>query len=356
MTPHRSFLVLAFAALVARPALAQTPAPKPAPAKGAATSSPAQAPSPPTSPSAPPAASAAPPSLGESLTGDAKSNYEAGKLLFGVSDFAAALIKFTAAHDASKDPRLLWNMATCEDKLHHYAKAVALVRAYLKEGGSLLSDQDRSDADGTVKAMEPLTSTVRLGVNEPGADVYIDDLLVGQTPVEPQLVDIGVHKVRVHKAEFEEVSQDVTVSGGATVSLDVYLRPIVHEGRVVIHAGARDAIALDGQSVGVELWAGTLKSGGHTLRVTASGMIPYQAEVLVQDGQTRELNVTLNPEPSKGILPTWAWVAGGVVLAGGAGVGAYFLLKPTSKYDGPSGNLGPGLVQASAPGHALIRY
>ena len=351
MTPNRFLLALGFAVLVPGVALAQ--APKPGAGKGPSPS-PAAPPAPSQAPAA--AAPAAPPSLGDTLTGDAKSNYEAGKLLFGVSDYAAALIKFTAAHDASKDPRLLWNMATCEDKLHHYAKAVALVRAYLKDGGSLLTDQDRSDADGTVKAMEPLTSTVRLGVNEPGADVYIDGALIGQTPLEPQLVDIGVHKVRVQKAGFDEVSQDVTVSGGATLSLDVFLRPIVHEGKVVIHAGERDAIALDGQSVGVQLWSGTLKSGGHTLRVTASGMLPYQAEVLVQDGQTREINVTLNPEPSKALLPAWAWITGGVVLAGGAGVGAYFLLKPTSKYDGPSGNLGPGLVQASAPVRALVRY
>ena len=332
--------------VLASSAFAQGPA-RPAKASPAVASTPPAAAAAPATPAAPPA----PPSLADTLTGTAKADYEAGKLLFGVSDFAAALIKFTAAHAASKDARLFWNIATCEGKLHHYARAVGLVRQYLTEGGSLLSDQDKSDAAQTIQAMEPLTSTMRVTVNETGADVFLDDQLIGQTPLEPLLVDIGVHKLRVHKAEFEEAAEDVTVNGGAQLLADLKLRPIVHEGRVSVTAGPKDAIAIDGQTVSVGLWSGSLKSGGHTLRVTAPSMVPYQNEVLVQDGQSRDIRVTLNAEASKGILPAWAWIAGGVVVAGGAATGAYFLFKPTSKYDGPAGNLGPGLVQAGAPVH-----
>jgi hypothetical protein len=318
---------------VARPAGAQ-PAAKPAPAKT-------------------PAAAAAPatPSLSDTLTGTAKADYEAGKLLYGVSDFGAALIKFNAAHDASHDPRLLWNIATCEGKLHHYAKAVGMLHDYLKDGGALLSDQDRADAAQTIQAMEPLTSTMRLTVNEPGADVFMDEQLLGKTPMEAMLVDIGVHKVRVHKDEFGDATENVTVNGGAQLLLDLKLHPIVHEGRITVMAREKDAIAIDGTATAVGSWSGVLKSGGHTLRVTAPGMVPYQSEVLVQDDQSRDLRVTLNPEPSKGLLPAWAWIAGGVVVAGGLGAGAYVLFKPTSTYTGPSGTLPPGIVQANAPVH-----
>jgi hypothetical protein len=345
-----------FVLLTATSALAQPPAPaKPAAGAPAAVVPPPPAPPappgavPPPPPSAPVAAPS-PLSLGETLTGTTKEAYESGRLLFAVGDFAAALIKFTAAYDASKDVRLLWNVATCEGKLHHYARAVGLVRNYLKDGQAILSDQDKADADQTVRALEPLTSTMRITINEPGADVFLDDQAIGQSPIDALLVDIGVHKVRAHKAEFEESTQDVTVNGGAVLAVDLTLRPIVHEGRVNVHAGAKDAIMVDGQPSGVSLWGGTLRSGGHTLRVTAQGMLPYQTEVLVQDGQTREIDVTLNPEPSKG-LPAWVWIAGGAVVAGGLGTGGYFLFKPTSKYEGPSGNLGPGLVQASAHVH-----
>jgi hypothetical protein len=337
---------LLFAALlggaVASPALAQKAA---APAKATAPAVPA--PAAPAAPATPPAPTT--PSLSDTLSGTAKTDYEAGKLLFGVSDFGAALIKFTSAHDASKDPRLYWNIASCEGKLHHYAKAVGMLQTYLKEGGALLSDQDRYDATQTMTAMQPLTSTMRVTSSEAGAEVYLDDQLVGTTPLDPMLVDIGVHKVRLHKTEFDEASEQVTVSGGAQLLVDLKLRQTVHEGRVSVAAGPKDAIAIDGQGVGIGQWSGPLRSGGHTLRVTASSMLPYQTEVLVQDGQSRQISVTLNPEPSKGLLPAWVWVAGGVVVAGGAGAGIYLATKQSPQYSGPVGNLGTGVVQASAP-------
>jgi hypothetical protein len=223
-----------------------------------------------------------------------------------------------------------------------------MLRTYLKDGGAMLSDQDKTDASQTVSAMEPLTSTMKITSSETDAEVYLDDQLVGKTPLEPLLVDIGVHKVRVHKAEFDEGSEEVTVSGGAQLLVDLKLKQTVHEGRVAVSAGPKDAITIDGQPVGIGQWSGALHSGGHTLRVTAPSMLPYQTEVLVQDGQSRTINVTLNPEPSKG-LPAWVWVGGGVLVAGGLSTGAYFLFKPSPQYTGPTGNLGTGLVQAHAP-------
>jgi hypothetical protein len=129
----------------------------------------------------------------------------------------------------------------------------------------------------------------------------------------------------------------------------VTLTRVVHVGHLSVHAGLHDAIVIDGTPTGVGDWSGSLPSGGHSLRVSAPNMLPYQTEVLVQDEQTRDIPVTLNPEPRSGGLPAWAWIAGGVVLAGGLGTGGYLLFKPTSKYEGPTGNLGPGIVQANAP-------
>ena len=91
-----------------------------------------------------------------------------------------------------------------------------------------------------------------------------------------------------------------------------------------------------------------LPSGGHTLKVTAPKFRVYQAEVLIQDKQSRDVAVTLEAEPSKG-LPAWAWITGGVVVAGGLAVGGYFIFKKDPTYDGPVGNLQISSVQANAP-------
>jgi hypothetical protein len=269
-------------------------------------------------------------------------------MLFAVNDFAGALIKFTSVYTNTKDPHALRSMCVCENKLHHYAKALPLLRRYVSEGGALLSEQERTDAGATIKAIEPLTSTVWVAVSEAGADVFVDEERVGQSPIEPFPVDIGVHRLRAHKAEFQDFVVDFTVTGGAKVTIEPKLLPVVHEGRLRVTVGPKDAITIDGTPVAVGSWTGALKSGGHTLNVTAPDMLAYQTELLIQDGQSRDIGVTLNPEPRKG-LPAWLWIGGGVVLAGGLGTAGYFLFKPSPKYDGPVGNVVPGIVQASAP-------
>jgi hypothetical protein len=331
--------------LFAQGALAQ---PKAAPTKPGTKPAPAAAvpPAPPEPPAPPPG----PPTLSESLTGAAKGDYESGKLLYTDGDYAGALVKFSSAYDASKDPRLLYNMASAEKSLRHYAKALGLLRQYAKDDTKVLSEQDKKEADELIKVMEPFTAKLLVNVSEQGADVTIDDEAVGKSPVEPVVVDIGTRKLRVHKDEFEDFSKELPVGGAAQVAVEVKLVKIVHEGRLVVKTAKDATIAIDDKVVGSGDWAGTLPSGGHTLKVTAPKMRVYQSEVLIQDKQSRDVAVTLEPEPSKG-LPAWAWIGGGVLLTGGLVTGGYFLFKQSPTYQGPDGNLSPGVVQANAPIH-----
>lgn len=300
--------------------------------------SPALAQEPP-APEAPAEAPAAPPPLSESLTGDAKAEYESAKLLFADGDNAGAAIKFKSAYDKSGDPRLLWNMAACEKNLRHYSVALKELRRYLAEGGDKLTEQDRAEAEELIKVMEPFTAKLVIKVSEPGAEVYVDDELVGTSPIEPVVVDFGPRRVRVKKAEFEEVTKEIPVGGAAEVAVDVPLVKMVHEGRIAVNAPADATIAIDGKVVGGGAWSGTLASGGHTLRVTAPKKLPYQTEVYLQDKESRTVNVTLDNEPSKGV-PTWVWIAGGVVVAGGITTAGIFAFGGgESTYEGPRGNL-----------------
>lgn len=78
----------------------------------------------------PPAPAAAPSTISDTLTGQVRKDYDTARVLLADGDFGGALVKFTAAYDASKDGRLLWNIAACEKTLRHYARAVALLRRY----------------------------------------------------------------------------------------------------------------------------------------------------------------------------------------------------------------------------------
>ena len=274
----------------------------------------------------------------------AKAEYEAGKVLFADKDFANAIVKFEKAYELSKDPRLLWNVAVCQKNLRRYAKMLVTLRKLLADGGPLLTEQDRKDADDLAKTAESFVSKLSLVVNEPGAKIVVDGEEVGATPLgEPLLVDVGPRKVRIEKAGFVTIERTVEVAGGGTMALELAMVKEIHEGRLVVVAGEGDIIAIDGKVVGQSRYEGVLPSGGHTLRVSAEGMMTYQSEVVLKDNEKRNVPVTLNPV-AQDMTETILWIAGGVVLAAGAAIGGVLLFQPTEK-DAVDGSITPGVVQ-----------
>jgi hypothetical protein len=235
--------------------------------------------------------------LAESLTGDAKRDYQTGKLLAGDGDFAGAALKFQAAYGASHDPRLLWNVAYCEKQLRHYARVIALLKRYEAEGGTLLTVRDRKDAHELAAALAPFTTTVKITASEDGAEIFVDDERVGRSPLaEPLVVDIGTHRIRATKAGFLDAVATVPVGGGLDVPVELRLEKEIHQGTIVIHAPPGAAITLDDQPAGVGSAERVVESGGHQLRVQAAGMRPFQTEVVVRDKETRTLDVALERE------------------------------------------------------------
>jgi hypothetical protein len=235
--------------------------------------------------------------LAQSLTGTAKAAYDAGRVLAADGDFAGALVKFKAAYDESHDPRVLWNVAFCEKNLRRYAKVVATLQRYEAEGGALLTDKDRKDARDLITTIEPFTTKMTIHVNEDGAQIFVDDELVGTSPLSgPVVLDIGERRVKVTKDGFAPFERSTPVGGSAAVSLDVALQKVVHQGRLVVKAPAGSTIFLDEQEVGKGALDQVVSSGGHQLRVTAPGMRPFRSEVVVQDNETRSVDVVLDRE------------------------------------------------------------
>lgn len=307
--------------LLASTSLAQTAAPPVVEAPRAAPPPP-----PPTPPTAPPAPTGPKP-LAESLTGDAKAEYEAGRLAFAAGDFATASVKFGAAHEHSNDARLLFNMAVCARRLNKWSRVLVYIQRYKKEGGVLLSDQDRKDADELIGAVKQFVSPLKLTIDPPGAKVFVDDEQVGVSPLEePVLVDAGQRRIRVSKQGFQDFQRVEDAPGGKEIAAAITLKPA--KGRLVIGAAPSDSIAVDGNVVGVGKWEGELPSGSHSVRVSGKGMRPQSQEIVVKDDETRRLDITLS---SEGSTPLWMYVGGGVLAAAAIGGGAYLLLRDDKK-------------------------
>jgi len=291
---------------------------------------------------------APPKPLAESLTGKAKQSYDIAVMLHGSGDLQGASWRFLSAHDESGDVRLLWNAAVCEQGMRHYSKAIDLVRRYLDSRSPLITAEAEQGARAFLDAALPLTARLVVSSSEPGARLFVDDESMGTFPFqEPPRVDFGTRRIAVEKSGFVSYTQRLTVTSSDDVHLNVKLARRVHQGRLVVKAGHQDAIFVDRKLVGIGTFGGALPSGNYALRVTAEGARPFEHALTIEDDRTRAIDVTLQRENVMSGIPTWLWVAGGVVLAAGATTGAYFALS--------SGEESPDGSTADAQVHVPLR-
>lgn len=349
------FMLLGLASIATAQPSTSASSPAPPPSTPASPSVPTPAsPSVSTPPPPPAAVRATPPKpppsgpLARTLSPTAKASYDAARLLFADADYGGALLKFQQAYDEAKDARLLWNMASCEEKVRHYSKASALLTRYLDEAKASLTPQDRVDAFELIRTLATFTAPLVVTSDQDGVDVAIDGEPAGTTPIAaPITVDQGSRHVVGKKAAYEDSIKEVAVNGGVPANVTFAMVKIVHEGRVTITAGAHDAIAIDGVVVGEQRFDGVIPSGGHTLRVTALGMRSYQTELTIADGAVRSLSVTLEAEVKPSSVPWWLVATGGAILVAGASVGGYFLFKQPANGEAPVGTAPPGTVMLS---------
>ncbi|WP_438013951.1 PEGA domain-containing protein [Sorangium sp. So ce315] len=252
----------------------------------------------------------------------AKAEYITGGALFRQGDYSGAGERFHRAYELSRDHRLLWDVARCHKEMRRYARLLKTLDRMEAEAGAALTVDERKDIVELRAFAERLVSRMEILASAPGATVFVDGEVVGTTPFpEPVPVDIGERQIRIVKPGFKELTRTETVAGGGQIAFSAALEKIAPRGRLRVVAGSNDAIAVDGKVVGRGAWEGSVPSGAHLLRVTAPGMLAYQADVLVRDGESRRIEVKL--DDARGRAVSWLWLGGGAaLLAGGLITGA----------------------------------
>jgi hypothetical protein len=279
--------------------------------------------------------------LAQVLTGHAKEAFEAAQLLVERADFASAYTKFAQAYDLSGDARLLFNMALCESRLRDYARMKQLLGRYQREAGATLSDEDKERIAGAVSHIETVVGRVDLVVNEAGAAVLVDGELAGTTPLaEPLILNMGDHTLSVRKRGFQPLTRALSIAGGSASRMAVQLLPSTRSGRLVVTTDDAAAIDVDGQLVGSGHFEGPFSAGAHELQISEPGKVSYRAQVEVHDGETRTLLMTLVDKEHRAPA-VWPWLATGGVVAAGAVVAGFLLLKSPDKTAAGGGNAFP---------------
>ena len=172
---------------------------------------------------APPPARAEP--ANEIGRAEAKRLLRAGTAAYERRDYSSALADFQAAHAAFPSARIQYNLGQTLRELHRPVEATKAFEAFLKESDRITSQQ-RSEVTAALKQLEPEIARVTLLANVPDAEVEIDGVAQGKTPLaDPVVVAPGRHDIALSCPGFAPLRETITVAGGEQRKTNLVLQP-----------------------------------------------------------------------------------------------------------------------------------
>ncbi len=164
----------------------------------------------------------------------ASEHFQRGVQFYRERDFRNALIEFKRAHEVAPSYQVLFNLGQTSFELKDYVEAKKSFEAYLEQGGDKIDAERKQEVQAELAKLENYVAHIALTANVDGAEIAIDDIEVGTTPLsEPLLVSAGRRKVELRKAGYAPLVRYVDVGGGETkpvvlelVSLEVKPAPL----------------------------------------------------------------------------------------------------------------------------------
>ena len=180
-----------------------------------------------------------------------------------------------------------------------------------------LSDQARLRTTeihrAVVQLLEPSTYVGSLTVqcNVAGASVYVDDALVGTTPLDTlPALRAGPHRLRVSKAGHRDLHRfvDVTYRRATTVEVDLHRGAILSQSvdvvaptgtgsLYVVSAEAGLWVRVDGEPIAPTRFTAPIDAGAgvRTISIRKPGLPPVTRKVVIEPGRRTQLDVTTGP-------------------------------------------------------------
>ena len=163
----------------------------------------------------------------------ASKRFRRGVILFREGAFRAALIEFERAYELKPHFALLSNIGQTHLELGDYLAASNTLRRYLEVGGTDVPPERREKVEKQLASLQERIAVLNISVNLEGAQIFIDEELVGKSPLPQNLaVNVGRHVVRVRSSEGIEDSKVLDVAGGDVRELSFTLEQSANEAAV----------------------------------------------------------------------------------------------------------------------------
>ncbi len=272
----------------------------------------------------------------EAKRAEAEQSSDLGKQAYRDKQYEEAYKHFDKAYSIFAEPKYLYNMARCQEKLSKYTEAVALLERYIttyKTANAGAEPPDVKDVRNLIRelkqrAFEALPE-VSIQSVPPGALVQEDGLTIGSTPLVTHMKP-GPHKIVLKLPTYSDLDAEVVVPDSGKVSVVLSLKSNVKHAGVEVWCNIRGAqIILDGKVVGQTPYASffDVEPGRHQLALSRGSYTSFEQVVDVPEDKILKVSAFLQYEGSTTTFRTYlgwpALIIGGLAAGGGAGA-SYF--------------------------------
>jgi len=151
---------------------------------------------------------------------EAHGHLEKGLQLYKEGAFEASLVELERAYEIAPTFKLLYNIALVQKQLNDFASSLKTFERYLAEGGSDVPEAKRKEAEKEIATLRSRVATVSVAVNVDGAEIFLDDVSVGKSPLATALtVNPGKRKIYATKEGYAQSTKQVNVAGSETAKV-----------------------------------------------------------------------------------------------------------------------------------------
>jgi hypothetical protein len=149
---------------------------------------------------------------------EGRAHFRRGVDFFKEGDYRAALIEFKRAYELAPNYKVLYNLGQTSLELQDYASALRSFEKYLADGAKDIPAARRTQVEAEVDRLKKRVARVEVTTNVPDAEIFIDDVSVGKTPLAPLAVSAGRRKFSASKGGIT-ATRAVDLAGGDATSV-----------------------------------------------------------------------------------------------------------------------------------------
>jgi tetratricopeptide (TPR) repeat protein len=158
----------------------------------------------------------------------AREHFQKGVSAYADQRFAEAAEEFETAYRLSPAFKLLYNIGQVNVALGRSVEAVEAFDKYLKQGAAVIPPERKREVSAEIEKQLGRIGTISVRTFPDEADVRLDGVLVGRTPLsKPLRVNAGRHTIEALAAAHKPATREVEVVGKAEIAIELTLEAIV---------------------------------------------------------------------------------------------------------------------------------